>query len=216
MGSYEEEYKKYYAEAKARLNIKSNKKESAKKNKLQSNEILGIKPEVDIYPKTEYKYENINEDNKEVTDNSIYENKKYYLIESGMKKGTYSGIENYNGMNNYRGLEEYGGRSYYGNNGTGNKDKVEKTLIERIGNTFIIQLALTLVLFISVIALKNLPYKESATIYEACKEVVSNNFDYKVFIEDVKNINIKEEVEKIKVNLKIDELPSEEVNKKES
>lgn len=192
MGNYEDEYRKYYSDAKAKLNIKSAKKEPEPKNEV----LVNVDLNRDIYPKMKNNY---------IEENNLTEKleKSNFLTEEYKKIGTYSGIDNYNNSR----VGSYGHRSYYGYDGRNSFDgKVEeKTLLNKWGNRVILKLVITVGLFISVVTLKYLPYEEAKTVYIACKEVVSKDFDYKEFIEDVKTINIIEEVDKLKVNLKIDE-----------
>lgn len=192
MGNYEDEYRKYYSDAKAKLNIKSAKNESELKNEV----LVNVDLNRDIYPKMKNNY---------IEENNLTEKleRSNFLTEEYKKIGTYSGIDNYNNSR----AGSYGHRSYYGYDGRNSFDgKVEeKTLLNKWGNRVILKLVITVGLFISVMTLKYLPYEEAKTVYIACKEVVSKDFDYKEFIEDVKTINIIEEVDKLKVNLKIDE-----------
>lgn len=197
MGSYEDEYRKYYSDVKAKLNIKSAKKDI----KLKNESIVNIESNMDIYPK-------INNECREEKNVSKGSGNNY-LISSYETKGAYKNIGTYTGIDNYNNIksDNYGARSYYGYNGRNSFDgkSEEKTLLNKWGNRVIFKLAITVGLFISVIALKSLPYEEAKAVYTACKEVVSKDFDYKEFIEEVKTINITEEMDKIKVNLKIDE-----------
>lgn len=199
MGSYEDEYRKYYTEVKAKLNVKSDKKDYRDGNVLKNEEVLCLESTKDIYPKTDYNYNAIelNEDG---------EKKSNDLSERIEFRGTYGGIENYTGGNGAIDIP-YGGRNYYGNNmGSNLNNKVEeKNILMKWGNRIIIELSLTVVLFVGVIVLKAMPYKEAQSIYATCKEVINTDFDYKVFIEDIKTINIMDEIDKLKVNLKIDD-----------
>lgn len=207
MGNYEDEYRKYYSDAKAKLNIKSAKKKAELKNELMINSDSNM----DIYPKIKNDY---------IEDNSLPKkpSKTNYIIEGYEMGGAYKCIGTYTGIDNYNNIksDSYGARSYYGYNVRNSFDgkSEEKTLLNKFGNRFILKLSITVGLFISVIALKSLPYEETKAVYTACKEVVSKNFDYKEFIEEVKTINIIEEVDKLKVNLKIDEdeVPVEKLN----
>ena len=116
MGSYEEEYRKYYSNTKAKLNIKSDNKSSINESDLEKEQILDLNSAKDIYPKTNY-------NNGE---NNIYskeENKSKYLVEGCQEReackgiGTYRGINNYNNSNSYKGGDGYNGKNYYGYNG---------------------------------------------------------------------------------------------------
>ncbi|MBU3103793.1 hypothetical protein [Clostridium gasigenes] len=206
MGSYEEEYRKYYSNTKAKLNIKSDNKLSINESDLEKEGILDLNSAKDIYPKTNYNNGESNIYRKE-------ENKSKYLVggcqerESCKGTGTYRGINNYNNSNSYKGGDGYNGKNYYGYNGVHdlNGKVEEKNLLGKWGNRIIFELVLTVVLFICVIGMKSLPYKEAKTVYTACKEIVNKDFDYKEFIEEVKTINFMEEIDKIKVSLKIDE-----------
>lgn len=206
MGSYEEEYRKYYSTTKAKFNIKSDIKPSKKKSTLEKEEMFGLDSARDIYPKTNYNYGKNNTYNKE-------KNKSNYLVEGYEERGTYkgigtySGINNYNTSNSYKGIDGYNGKHYYGYNGGHNLNSnvEEKKLLGKWGNRIIFELVLTVVLFACVIGMKSLPYKEAKIVYAACKEIVNKDFDYKGFIEDVRTINFMEKIDKIKVNLKIDE-----------
>ncbi|MBU3136634.1 hypothetical protein KPL39_10190 [Clostridium gasigenes] len=206
MGSYEEEYRKYYSNTKAKLNIKSDNKSSINESDLEKEGILDLNSAKDIYPKTNY-------NNGESNIYSKEENKSKYLVEGCQEReackgtGTYRGINNYNNSNSYKGGDGYNGKNYYGYNGGHdlNGKVEEKNLLGKWGNRIIFELVLTVVLFICVIGMKSLPYKEAKTVYTSCKEIVNKDFDYKEFIEEVKTINFMEEIDKIKVSLKIDE-----------
>lgn len=208
MGSYEDEYRKYYSDAKSKLNIKSEIKSYKNKSNLKDEEILNFNSSMDIYPKAKYEYGEGDTYNKE-------EKKVNYIIEDkerGTYKGigTYSGINNYNNQNSYRGFDGYNGRTYYGNVGEQNLNAgEEENILSKWGKRVIIELFLTVVLFVLVIGVKTLPYKEAKNIYGSFKEIVNINFDYKNFIEDVRTIDVVKEVSKIKENFKI---KSEEVN----
>ncbi|GAB6169305.1 hypothetical protein JCM1393_17650 [Clostridium carnis] len=56
-------------------------------------------------------------------------------------------------------------------------------------NWFIIRLIGTSLLFLLVFSLKILPNKEAKDIYATCKEVVSTDFQYKDFFNNLKNIS---------------------------
>lgn len=208
MGSYEDEYRKYYSDAKSKLNIKSEIKSYKSKSNLKDEEILNFNSSRDIYPKAKYDYGEGDIYSKE-------EKKENYIIEDkerGTYKGigTYSGINNYNNQNSYRGFDGYNGRSYYGNSVEHNLNAgEEENILSKWGKRVIIELVLTVVLFVLVIGVKTLPYKEAKNIYGSFKEIVNINFDYKNFIEDVRTIDVVKEVDKIKENLKI---KSEDVN----
>lgn len=207
MGNYEEAYKKYYSDAKAKLNIKSPKKEYDFKSEVMVN----LDSSRDVYPKVSHSYEETNSLSKEINKFDAYEEYSNYTT-----RGTYSGLDNYNNQNNYSGRDGYGVRPYYGQRGRGefNGNIKEENLLGKWGNRAIIKLAITVGLFVSVIVLKSLPYEEAKVVYTACKEVVSNDFDYKNFIEDIKTFNIIEEVDKLKVDInkeeEVDKLNEEE------
>ena len=200
MGSYEEEYRKYYSNTKAKLNIKSEIKSYTNKYTLEKEKKINLNSSDDIYPKSNYIHDEGDIYNKE-------EQRINYIIEDSGKGtykgvGTYSGIENYNNQNSYRGFD---GSAYYVNSARQNSNSggEEKNILSNWGKRVAIELFLTLVLFVSVIGIKNLPYKESKTVYGFFKEIVNTNFDYKNFIEDVITIDVMKEVDKIKENLKI-------------
>lgn len=198
MGNYEEEYRKYYSDTKAKLNIKSSKKQIEFKNEVMVN----LDSDRDIYPK-------INNEYVEHNELSPIIRKSNYLLEGYeadgeyKPRGTYSGIDNYNNSK----MAGYEAKSYYGYNGRNdfNGKVEEKPFLNQWGNRVIFKLVITVGLFISVIALKSMPYDEAKVVYTVCKEVVSKDFNYKEFVEDIKTININDEMDKLKVNFKIDE-----------
>lgn len=198
MGNYEEAYRKYYSDAKAKFNIKSSKKELELKNEV----IVNLDSDRDIYPKGKSDYEVDNTSPNGMYKNNCLidgceQNKNYKMM------GTYSGIDNYNNSK----MSGYESRPYYGYNGRNsfNDNIEEKTFLNKLGNRIILKLAITVGLFIAVITLKSIPYEEAKVVYTACKEVISKDFDYKEFVEDIKTINITEEMDKLKVNLKIED-----------
>lgn len=206
MGSYEEEYRRYYSDAKAKMNIKEEELEVEgflKGSESKKIEVINSNDNRDIYPKRNYLYEDeVEPYNQEKRDS--------YLVENNYKeqvRGTYRGINNYNIMNGNRGSDVYSGRNYYGYSGGRdfNNGVEEKNMLGKLANKFIFQLAVTFVLFAAVITMKSIPNEESKQVYADCKEAIDKNFDYKEFIDDVKTVNIMEEVNKLKVNLKIDD-----------
>lgn len=195
MGSYEDEYKKYYSDIKAKIKVKSNNK----KESILKKEDMNINSSMDIYPKSN---RNINiYDNKEEKHSNLIIDKDE--LKTYKEVGTYSGISNYNTLNSNKSNSRYSRDSYYGYNSKNNSEQnAEENLLGKWGNRIIFKLVITIVLFISIIGLKILPYEETKAVYTMCKEIVSKDFDYKNFIEDVKTINIIDEMEKVKESLK--------------
>ena len=213
MGIYEEEYRKYYSDTKAKLNIKSDRKKFEGKEVLKNEEALKLDLSGDIYPKKNY----------EETNNKIYNSENINFITEGYEKknykveeilcGTYKGLESYSGLssyngvsnyNNYRNFDGYSGRIHYGYDGgkKTNESIKEKNLIDKFMNRFIIKLVLTGVLFLFIIGFKFSPYEETKVIYTNFKSLVNANFEYKEFIEDVKTIDVMKEMNDIKDNIK--------------
>ena len=191
MGNYDDEYRKYYLNAKEKINVKLQEDKSER----EKAGILGVDSSEDIYPKANYNYEESNIYN-EAEDKKI-----------GKPMGTYTGINNYNNNNSYKGMDGHNARAYYGYNGSSNLNKgvEENKLLGKWVNRIIFELVLTVILFASAIALRSLPYEQTKTVYRSCKEIVNKDFDYNLFIETTKKINFMEELYKIKVNLKIDD-----------
>ena len=238
MGSYEDEYRKYYLDARAKLKIKSDNRLFKNKSDLLKKRTLNFDSFEDIYPKKKYNEKNIYNDENIYTDEDIYIDEDIYTGENvySRKKesidtrkinkggdsyrgvGTYRGIDSYNdNQNNYGGFDSYNGRAYYGNNlYTGlNTIKEEKSVLSRLGNRIIIELLLTLLLFASVIGIKALPYKETRAIYTTFKGIVNTGFEYNDFMEYVKTIDVMKEINDIKENLNIDEykeIESDDIN----
>lgn len=232
MGNYEDAYRDYYLDTKAKLKIKTDSKKTYFKNKNVFNEELLE----DIYPKMNY------ESSKDEIYNEDYENSSYdfevddyekdeYIIENNNSKnvkkntgiiegtlgGTYRGLESYSGINNYnninrqRGFEVYNGSSYYGQVG-GENLNVGNPMNNLVGswiNRFIIKLALTVALFIFVVGLKYSPYEKTRNIYTSFKVAVDKDFKYEEFIETVKTIDIMEKVNEFKESL---QMKPEEIN----
>lgn len=234
MGSYEDEYRKYYLDTKTKLKIKSDKRSLKNKSDSLKKRTLNFDSFEDIYPKKKYNEKNVYSDEKIYTDENIYRDEEIYSDENiytdkeiySTKKesintktinkggnsyrgiGTYRGIDSYNNnQNNYGGFDGYNGRAYYGNNLYNglNIIKEEKSVLSKLGNRIIIELLLTLLLFASVIGIKSLPYKETRAIYTTFKGIVNTGFEYKDFMEYVKTIDVMKEINNIKENLNIDE-----------
>lgn len=206
MGSYEDEYKKYYSEAKAKMNIKENDDVFLKEDKLGEIEEENRRYDTDIYPKRNY----LNEDEGkysrgESDDRYLSENRDIFSREQ--PRGTYRGIGSYNISNGNKGADLYSGRNYYGYSGGRefNNSIEHKNMLGKLANKFIFQLTGTFILFACVITIKSLPNEQTKQVYAVCKAAIDKNFDYKEFIDDVKTVNIMDEVNKLKVNLKIDD-----------
>ncbi|MGL5353049.1 MAG: hypothetical protein ACRDA5_06970 [Clostridium sp.] len=204
MGGYEEEYRKYYSDAKAKMNIKEEDEvEYLKNNEYKKIGGESIDNSIDIYPKRNYEYDSVDyveRDNKYLSENTSG-------LMQGQFRGTYRGIDSYNNTIGNKGSDVYSGRNYYGYNGGGdfNNGVEQKNMLGKLANKFIFQLVVTFILFAAVITMKSIPNEQSKEVYAACKEAINKNFDYKEFIEDVKTVNIMDEVNKLKVNLNLDD-----------
>lgn len=128
MGSYNEEYKKYYEKIQRKVKVKNDVEKYGEN--IEENR---IKPEciTSRYP--------------------------------GYTQGNYKGYSgNYN---------RYIDNSRYSNS------RSKKTYIDK----FILQLAITAMLFLSVFMVKLLPYDSAKKIYNDCKSIVNYNFNYDNF-----------------------------------
>ena len=125
-------------------------------------------------------------------------NQKYdvYPNTSSSYRGTY--IKSYPGnyQGNYRGNYRGTGMGY-------NNRNQEIPKVNRYVRGVIIRLTGTALLFISVLALKVMPYEQARGFYEKCKVVVSENFNYLGFMETIKKFGGETAKE---VQGKIDEL----------
>lgn len=233
MGSYEEQYRNYYSDTKAKLKIKTETKKSSIKNKKVFNKDLLE----DLYPKINYKNSNdeiYNEDYEKIYESKEYEDKSYMLDEYGKDKymnkdnksrniekstsrideisyGTYRGLESYSGINSYnntnntRGFEVYNGSAYYGQLAGKNSNVIApvNNFMGSLVNRFIIKIALTVALFIFVVGIKYSPYEKTRDIYTSFKVAVDKDFKYEDFIGNVKTIDVIRKVNEFKESLQI-------------
>ncbi|AYE34819.1 hypothetical protein [Clostridium septicum] len=106
----------------------------------------------------------------------------------------------------YRGNYRGPGLSY--NYGYSRREELQKP--NRYVRRIIMRLTATALLFISVLVLKVLPYEQAKDIYSTCKEMVSENFNYVGFVEELKKFSSNAVKE---VQGRIDEAKENQQNK---